>query len=45
MQLGIDSDIVIIGAATDILFVNELKQNKHTFRYSERLFKNICAII
>ena len=39
LQLGIDSDIVIIGAAPDIFIEKRLRQNKHTFRYSERYFK------
>lgn len=39
LRLGIDSDIVIIGSAPDIFIRERLRQNKHTFRYSERYFK------
>jgi glycosyltransferase involved in cell wall biosynthesis len=39
LQLGIDSDIVIIGSAPDIFIEERLRQNKHTFRYSERYLK------
>lgn len=40
IQLGIESDIVITGAANDIFIRERIKQNKHTFRYAERFFKN-----
>lgn len=40
MKLGIESDVVIIGAAPDVFIKERLKQNKLTFRYSERFFKN-----
>lgn len=39
LQLGLDSDIVIIGSAPEIFIKERLLQNKHTFRYSERLLK------
>lgn len=39
LQLGIDSDIVISGGSPDIFIYERIKQNKHTFRYSERLLK------
>ena len=41
IELGLSSDIVIIGSAPDIFIIERLKQNKHTFRYSERWFKKI----
>lgn len=37
--LGLESDIVIIGSAPDIFIKQRIGQNKHTFRYSERLLK------
>lgn len=39
VQLGIDSDIVIIGSAPEIFIKERLRSNKHTFRYNERFFK------
>ncbi len=39
LQLGLESDIVIIGSADDIFIAQRIKENKLTFRYSERLFK------
>ena len=39
IQLGIDSDIVIFGAAPEIFIKERLRLNKHTFRYNERFFK------
>lgn len=39
MRLGIESDVVIIGSASDVFIKERLKKNKVTFRYSERLFK------
>ncbi|WP_303964829.1 glycosyltransferase [Sporosarcina ureae] len=39
LQLGEDSEIVIIGSAPAIFTNKRLKQNKITFRYSERIFK------
>lgn len=39
MQLGIESDVVIIGSAPDIFIKDRLGKNKLTFRYSERIFK------
>jgi glycosyltransferase involved in cell wall biosynthesis len=41
MELGLQSDIVIIGSAPDFFIEERLKLNKLTFRYSERLFKKI----
>lgn len=38
-QLALDSDVVIIGAASERYLAQRLKQNKLTFRYSERLYK------
>jgi len=46
LQLGIDSDIVIIGAASDIFIHERIKQNKHTFRYSERILRiSVCELL
>lgn len=46
LQLGIDSDIVIIGAASDIFIHERIKQNKHTFRDSERILRiSICELL
>lgn len=39
LQLGVDSDIVIIGSAPEIFIKERLLLNKHTFRISERLLK------
>ena len=39
LQLGEESDIVIIGSAPEIFIKKRLKQNKIIFRYSERVFK------
>jgi len=39
LKLGLDSDAVITGSAPDIFIKERLKQNKLTFRYSERFFK------
>lgn len=39
LRLGADSDVVILGAASDKFIYERLKQNKLTFRYSERFFK------
>lgn len=39
MKLGYESDVVIIGAAPDVFIKERLKENKLTFRYSERLLK------
>lgn len=38
-KLGEASDVVIIGSAPDVFIKKRLKQNKLTFRYSERIFK------
>lgn len=40
LELGLNSDVVIIGSAPEIYIKERLKQNRLTFRYSERLFKN-----
>ncbi|MDO9594866.1 MAG: glycosyltransferase [Lutibacter sp.] len=39
LQLGLDSDIVIIGSAPEIFIKERIKANKTTFRYYERLLK------
>ena len=39
LELATDSDVVIIGSAPDIFIEERLKQNKLTFRYRERFFK------
>lgn len=39
LQIGADSDVVIIGSASDVFIKDRLINNKLTFRYSERLFK------
>src|SRR6478736_4274243 len=39
IKLGLESDIVIIGSASDIFIKERLSQNKHTFRYTERILK------
>ena len=39
LELGIESDIVIIGAASEVFIKERLKQDKITFRYSERILK------
>lgn len=39
-RLAYESDVVIIGSAPDSFIVNRLKDNKLTFRYAERYFKN-----
>lgn len=39
LKLGLDSDVVIIGSAPDEFIKERLKQNKLTFRYYERFFK------
>lgn len=39
LELGKNSDVVIIGSAPDEFIEERLKQNKLTFRYSERYFK------
>lgn len=40
-QLAYESDIVIIGSAPEYLVKKRLKENKITFHYSERWFKQI----
>ena len=39
LRLGSESDVVIIGSAPDDFIKERLKQNKLTFRYHERFFK------
>lgn len=39
LQLGIDSDVVIIGSAPEKYIQDRLLAKKLTFRYSERIFK------
>ena len=39
LRLGSESDVVIIGSAPDVFIEKRLKQNKLTFRYHERFFK------
>ncbi|MBO4251203.1 MAG: glycosyltransferase family 4 protein [Clostridia bacterium] len=39
MELGENSDVVIMGDAPDEFITERLRQNKLTFRYSERYFK------
>ena len=39
LELGLNSDVVVIGDAPDEFIEERLKQNKLTFRYSERYFK------
>ena len=39
LNLGLNSDVVIMGDAPDEFIEGRLKQNKLTFRYSERYFK------
>lgn len=39
LKLGENSDVVIIGSAPDVFIKERLNQNKLTFRYYERFFK------
>lgn len=39
MQIAYFSDVVIIGSASDSFIKKRLKENKLTFRFSERIFK------
>lgn len=39
MELGKNSDVVIIGSAPDVFIEERLNKNKLTFRYYERFFK------
>lgn len=39
LKLGLNSDVVIIGSAPEVFIEERLKQNKTTFRYCERYFK------
>jgi len=39
LRLGLESHVVITGSAPDLFIKERLKQNKLTFRYSERFFK------
>ena len=40
LELGLSSDVVIIGSASDNFIKKRLELNKLTFKYSERFFKN-----
>ncbi len=40
LKLGEESDVVIIGSAPDLFIKKRLENNKLTFRYSERYFRN-----
>jgi glycosyltransferase involved in cell wall biosynthesis len=40
-KIALDADIVIIGSAPESLFKERLKNNKLTFRYSERYIKKL----
>ena len=44
-RLGLESDIVIIGSANQKYIRERLKHHKLTFRYSERIFKNVENLI
>jgi glycosyltransferase involved in cell wall biosynthesis len=39
LALGIDSDVVLIGSAPEVFVKERLRDNKHTFRYYERILK------
>lgn len=39
LKTATESDVVIIGSASDIFIKQRLKENKLTFRFSERIFK------
>jgi glycosyltransferase involved in cell wall biosynthesis len=39
LNLGLESDVVITGSSPDLFIKERLKQNRITFRYSERFFK------
>lgn len=39
-----EADVVLFGSATDDLLINRLKNNKLTFRYSERFYKESWSI-
>ncbi|MCF7931499.1 MAG: glycosyltransferase [Acholeplasmataceae bacterium] len=39
LELGLDSDVVIIGSSKEIFIAKRIQANKLTFRYSERLMK------
>ena len=41
LQLGLESDVVITGSAPDCYIKERIKANKLTFRYSERVLKEI----
>lgn len=40
LKLALESDVVIIGSASDFYIKERLKQNKITFKYAERWFKD-----
>ena len=39
LELGYESDVVIMGESPDVFIEKRLEENKLTFRYSERFFK------
>lgn len=43
MRLGYESDVVIIGSASDEFIKKRLAENKLTFRYNERFFKKFWS--
>lgn len=43
MRLGCESDVVIIGSASDEFIQQRLSENKLTFRYNERFFKKFFS--
>ena len=44
-QMLLDADTVILGSAPTHLIINRLEQNKLTFIYSERIYKNFKQIL
>ena len=40
LKIAYDSDVVVIGSASDAFVITRIKENKITFRYSERFFKS-----
>ncbi len=45
LKLAIDSDIVIMGSTSDVYIEERLKQDKITFRYCERIFRDGIKLI
>lgn len=39
LEISLNSDIVVLGAAPEIFIKERMKFNKHTFRYAEHFFK------